>query len=125
MEGIRIDKWLWAARFYKTRGLAQTAIDSGKVLIEGERVKLARAVRLGESIRIRSGDLERTVIVRGLAEKRGSASIAQTLYEETPESLRKRVEEAARRALQPEPAFDIEGGRPTKRNRRQLDRWRG
>jgi ribosome-associated heat shock protein Hsp15 len=123
-EGLRIDKWLWAARFFKTRGLAQTAIDHGRVLVAGERVKLSRPVRPGDEVRIRVGDHERTVIVRGLSDRRGPASEAQTLYEETPESIRRRVEEQARRALFHEPGHDLGHGRPTKRDRRRIDRVR-
>lgn len=122
--GVRIDKWLWAARFFKTRGLAQDAIDHGRVLVGNERVKLSRPVRLGDEILVRIGDHERAVIVRGLSDRRGPAPEAQRLYEETPESIRKRVEEQARRALFQEPAQGFEHGRPTKRDRRRIDRVR-
>ena len=123
-DDLRIDKWLWAARFFKTRGLAQEAIESGRVLVAGERVKVARPVRVGDRIRVRTGDLERTVVVRGLSSHRGPAPVAQALYEETEESVRERVREQARRALYAEPAEAIEQGRPTKRDRRRIDRWR-
>ena len=125
MGELRIDKWLWAARFFKTRGLAQDAIAAGHVLVGGARVKLARPVRPGDEVGVRIGDLERTVIVRGLSDRRGAASVAQALYEETPESVRRRVEAQARRALEREPADAIERGRPTKRDRRALERWGG
>jgi ribosome-associated heat shock protein Hsp15 len=124
MDDIRIDKWLWAARFFKTRSLAQAAIAAGHVLVAGESVKLSRAVRLGDEVRVRAGNFVRSVIVLAVSNQRGSATVAQTLYQETPESIRTRVEEAARRALYTEPADSIESGRPTKRHRRQLERWR-
>jgi ribosome-associated heat shock protein Hsp15 len=123
-DDLRIDKWLWAARFFKTRGLAQAAIEAGRVLVAGERVKLARPVRIGDEIRVRTGDLERTVVVRALSSHRGPAPVAQALYEETAESVRARVQEQARRALYAEPAQAIEQGRPTKRDRRRIERWR-
>lgn len=122
MEGTRIDKWLWAARFFKTRSLAQTAIERAQVLIGGDRVKLSRAVHPGDEVRIRLGDYERTVRVVALSDKRGSAPIAQQLYEETQQSIARRVEAIAKRALQAEPAHAIQGGRPTKRDRRELER---
>lgn len=124
MEDIRLDKWLWAARFFKTRGLAQTAIETGKVLIDDDRVKVARAVRPGDRISIRIGDLAREVIVQQVSGHRGPAPVAQQLYQETEASIRKRVEAVARRALNREPAQAIVG-RPTKRDRRELDRLRG
>ncbi len=124
MGEVRIDKWLWAARFFKTRGLAQAAIDEGKVLVDGARVKLARPVRIGDEIRLRIGDIERTVRVLGVSDVRGPAPVAQRLYEETEESIRLRVQEQARRALYAEPARAIEHGRPTKRDRRRIERLR-
>ena len=124
MNDVRIDKWLWAARFFKTRSLAQAAIEAGHVLVAGERVKLARAMQIGERVWIRIGPIERTVAVTGISNQRGPAVVAQTLYQETPESIRDRVEAMARRALYKEPADTIEHGRPTKRERRQLERYR-
>ena len=121
-DDVRIDKWLWAARFFKSRGLAQEAIDAGRVLVDGERVKLARPARVGARVWVRVGDFERTVIVRSVTDRRGSATLAQAMYEETPESVRKRVEAQARRALYSEPSDAIEGGRPTKRDRRRIGR---
>lgn len=121
---VRVDKWLWAARFFKTRGLAQEAIDLGRVLVEGERVKTARLLRLGERIALRSGEVERLVIVLGLSDQRGPAPVAQQLYEETAESIAAREAARERRRLFDEPAHEIEG-RPTKRDRRALDRARG
>lgn len=124
MDEIRIDKWLWAARFFKTRGLAQTAIETGRVLVAGERVKLSRPVRVGDRILVRIGDIAREVQVAGVSDQRGPAPVAQQLYEETSESIRRRVEAVARKALYREPSVSIEGGRPTKRNRRDLERVR-
>jgi ribosome-associated heat shock protein Hsp15 len=124
MGDVRIDKWLWAARFFKTRGLAQAAIGEGKVLVGGERVKLARPARIGDEVRLRIGDIERTVRVLALSDVRGPAPVAQRLYEETEESVRRRVQEQARRALYAEPAHTIERGRPTKRDRRRIERMR-
>ena len=121
---MRIDKWLWAARFFKTRGLAQDAIDGARVLVEGERVKTARTLRIGETVTVRIGDVVRVVEVRGLSEQRGPAALAQQLYEETAESLVARAAERERRRLFSEPAHAIEG-RPTTRDRRALDRAKG
>lgn len=121
---MRIDKWLWAARFFKTRGLAQDAIENGRVLVADERVKTARPLRIGESVSVRVGEVTRTVIVRELSEQRGPAAVAQRLYEETAESVTVREAARERRRLFSEPAQAIEG-RPTKRDRRALDRARG
>ena len=122
--GVRIDKWLWAARFFKTRGLAQSAIEAGHVLVGGERVKLSRPVRVGDELRVRTAQAHRTVRVLAVSDVRGPAPVAQRLYEETPESIRLRVEAQALRALNAEPAQAIEQGRPTKRERRALERLR-
>jgi ribosome-associated heat shock protein Hsp15 len=122
--GVRIDKWLWAARFFKTRGLAQQAIEAGHVLLGGEKVKMSRTLRPGDELSIRAGAYVRVVRVEGLSEQRGPAPVAQRLYEETAESIRDRVEEQARRAMQAEPADAIERGRPTKRDRRLIQRLR-
>lgn len=121
---MRIDKWLWAARFFKTRSLAAQAVDSGKVQLNGDRCKPAREIRLGDMLRVRNGELEWVVAVQGLSDKRGPASVAQTLYEETAESRAQREEQLAMRKLSSEPAREIKG-RPTKRDRRQLSSWRG
>jgi ribosome-associated heat shock protein Hsp15 len=117
---VRIDKWLWAARFFKTRSLATDAVDGGKVRLNGERVKPARSVRLGDTLYIDNGSTEWEVEVRGLSDVRGPATVAQTLYEETQESIIKRQQEADRRKLFREPGAAIKG-RPTKRDRRRLD----
>ncbi|MFI5209346.1 MAG: RNA-binding S4 domain-containing protein [Gemmatimonadales bacterium] len=124
-DRVRLDKWLWAARFYKTRGLAVEAIDGGKVQVAGDRVKRARLIRVGEQLRIRQGPYEHVIVVRVLSERRGPAPVAAKLYQETPESLAARE----RLALQLKDASNAliheEKGRPTKRHRRQLDRLRG
>ena len=124
MDGVRIDKWLWAARFFKTRGLAQGAIENGRVLVGGERVKPARVLRVGERVAVGRGDDLRELVVRALSEHRGPAPVAQALYEETAESASRRAAAAERRRLFDEPARQIADGRPTKRERRVLDRWR-
>ena len=121
-EDLRIDKWLWAARFFKTRGLAREAIEGGRVLVGGDRIKPSRLVRIGDEIRVRGPEVERTVRVAGLSGMRGPAPVAQALYEETEDSVRARVEAQARRALGADPAAAIEHGRPTKRDRRQIDK---
>jgi ribosome-associated heat shock protein Hsp15 len=121
---MRIDKWLWAARFFKTRGLAQDAIENGRVLVDGERVKVARTLRVGEKLSVRVGDATREVVVLGLSEQRGPAVVAQQLYDETAASVAAREAARERRRLFAEPAQAIEG-RPTKRDRRALDRARG
>jgi ribosome-associated heat shock protein Hsp15 len=117
MDNVRIDKWLWAARFFKTRSLATDAIDNGKVKIGGDRVKPARTLKLGERLYIDNGSDEWDVLVLGLSDKRQGAPIARTLYEETEESIARRQKEAERRKLFHEPAADFKG-RPTKRDRR-------
>lgn len=121
---MRIDKWLWAARFFKTRGLAQDAIDAGRVTVGGERVKTARVLRVGETVAVRTGDVARVVVVRELSEQRGPASVAQRLCAETAESVAAREAERERKRWFTEPARQIEG-RPTKRDRRALERARG
>ena len=128
MNGVRIDKWLWAARFYKTRSLATEEVHKGHVQVNGAEVKASREIRIGDSIVLLQAKIPRTVNVKALSEQRGSATIAQQLYEETAESKTHREAEAERRRLSPEPALSIEGGRPTKRDRRDLqkswgDRW--
>jgi len=122
-DGVRIDKWLWAARFYKTRGLATEMVDGGHVQVEGARVKPSRQVKPGDEISIRRGDETYTVLVTGLAEKRGSASMAQTLYEETAESLAARQQRAQIKKLGAAAAPAPER-RPDKKARRQLMRLR-
>ena len=120
-DTVRIDKWLWAARFFKTRSLATDAVDGGKVRLNGERVKPARGVRIGDLLDIDNGATEWEVAVKALSDTRGSAAIAQALYAETEASLAKRQREAEQRKYFNEPANTIKG-RPTKRDRRLLDR---
>lgn len=120
MDNVRIDKWLWAARFFKTRSLAIDAIDNGKVKIGGDRIKPARIVKLGEKLHIDNGSDEWDVLVVGISDKRQGAPIARTLYEESEESIARRAKEAERRKLFTEPAADLKG-RPTKRDRRIRD----
>lgn len=122
MDGLRIDKWLWAARFYKTRSLAAEEIGKHRVQVNGQDVKASREVRPGDRLRLRQGPVEREVVVRGLSAVRGPAPVAQQLYEETPESLRAREAAAQQRRMAAEPALSIEQGRPTKRERRHLDK---
>ncbi len=122
-DRIRLDKWLWAARFYKTRALAAEAIERGWVQVNGAPVKASREPRVGETLRLRTGDVWRTVIVRGLSRVRGPAAQAALLYEETPESIAARQRQAELRRLAPEPAATIPQGRPTKRDRRRLQAW--
>ena len=119
MNGIRFDKWLWAARFYKTRTLAAQAIEAGQARLAGERVKPAHAVRSGDAVSVRKHGLVWEVEVTGLSDRRGSATDAAALYRETPESIALRAEEMLRRkaAAATEPGF---AGRPTKRDRRKL-----
>ena len=125
MQGLRIDKWLWAARFYKTRTLACDEIDKGRVAINGQDVKPAREVKVGDTVALRREGLTRTVVVKGLSAMRGPAPVAQQLYEETAESVAERTAAAEQRRYAPEPAHAIEHGRPTKRGRRDLDQARG
>jgi ribosome-associated heat shock protein Hsp15 len=122
-ERVRIDKWLWAARFFKTRGLAVEAIDGGKIEVNGVRVKRAKLVQIGDEVRIRQTPFEHVVHVRGMAERRGPASVAATLYEETAESKTKR--EALATQIRSMPEDDWDSGRPTKRDRRDIERFRG
>ncbi|MDH3445693.1 MAG: S4 domain-containing protein [Deltaproteobacteria bacterium] len=121
-EGMRIDKWLWAARFFKTRGVAAEAVGGGKVEINGERAKPSRLVRPGDRLSIRRGPYEWTVIVKNLAKLRGPASRAQALWEETEESLRRREAAAAQMNLERPGRFDSPG-RPSKKDRRAMQRF--
>ncbi|HWP17656.1 MAG TPA: RNA-binding S4 domain-containing protein [Burkholderiaceae bacterium] len=123
MESVRLDKWLWAARFYKTRTLATDEIDKGRVRVNEQPAKPSRELRPGDRIELRQGGVPRTVIVRGLSQVRGPAPVAQQLYEETPESLKAREEHARQRRFLADPSQAIAHGRPTKRDRRQLADW--
>ena len=120
---MRIDKWLWAARFFKTRSLATQAIEAGQVKLNSERCKPAKEVRAGDGVLVRHGGLEWHIVVKALSDKRGPASVAQRLYEETESSRIKREESLALRRMTSEPAHDIKG-RPTKRDRRVLTRFK-
>lgn len=121
---VRIDKWLWAARFYKTRALAVEALEGGKVQVNGDRVKRAKLVGAGDEVTIRIGPYEHVIHVTAVSEKRGSASIAATLYAETAESASARETMAAHvRAMQMSSGYDT--GRPTKKDRRTIARLRG
>ena len=121
---MRIDKWLWAARFYKTRGLAQAAVAGGKVKLGGERVKPAKEIAPGARLAIRIGELEWDVTVRALSGHRGPAEQARKLYEEEEESRARRAAQVADRRAQ-SAVWGERKGRPTKRERRRLERWRG
>ena len=120
---VRLDKWLWAARFYKTRALAAEDIGHGRVSINGQVAKASREPKPGELVQMRQGPLLRVVQVLALSSTRGPAPVAQALYAETPESLAARARAAEARRLGAEPASTIEQGRPTKRNRRELADW--
>ena len=121
MERLRIDKWLWAARFYKTRSLASEEIDKGRVQVNGLAVKPAREVKSGDTVQLRIGAIERTVTVRAVSDKRGGAAMAALLFEETAASLTLRAAAAEARRLAPEPALSLLQGRPTKRDRRETE----
>ncbi|MBA4113920.1 MAG: RNA-binding protein [Verminephrobacter sp.] len=122
LESMRIDKWLWCARFYKTRSLATEEIGKGRVTINGQAIKASREVRPGDTVALRQGQVPRTVVVRGLSAQRGPAPVAQLLYEETAESITAREKAQELRRLAPEPASTLQEGRPTKRDRRNIDR---
>lgn len=123
MEKFRLDKWLWAARLYKTRAFAAEDIAKGRVTVNGIVAKPARELHEGDVVDVRHGGTVRTLAVRALSRMRGPASLAETYYEETPESVERRLAAAARRKEHPEPAATLESGRPTKRDRRQLADW--
>ena len=122
LTALRIDKWLWCARFFKTRSLAAEEIAKGRVTINGQVAKASRELRCGDTVTLRQGVVARTVAVRGLSSTRGPAPVAQQLYEETAESIQAREHAAEQRRLAPEPANTLTEGRPTKRNRRDLER---
>jgi ribosome-associated heat shock protein Hsp15 len=123
LEKLRLDKWLWAARFYKTRALAADEVGRGRVSVNEQVAKPSRELKPGDRLALRQGPVTRTLVVRGLSNLRGPAPVAQALYEETPESLALRESAAEQRRLGAEPAQAIEQGRPTKRDRRQLADW--
>ena len=123
-DRVRIDKWLWAARFYKTRSLAAEAIAGGKVQVNGERVKRAKPMQIGDEVRIRQGPYEHQVVVRQISERRGPASEATRMYEEKPESRAAR-EAMALQLKTLHAAFVPERGRPTKKDRREIEKLKG
>ena len=120
----RLDKWLWAARFFRTRGLAVEAVAGGKVQVNGDRAKPARAIRVGDRVSLRLGPYRHDLLVRALTDRRGSARVAATLYEECPESVTERARVAAQLKQAGGPVATDAGGRPTKRQRRRLERFR-
>ena len=132
MDKLRLDKWLWAARFYKTRSLAVEEIDKGRVKVNDLEAKPAREVKIGDTVSMRQGPVIRTIVVRGISSQRGAAPVAQQLYEETEESLRLKAAFAEQRRVGQDPAHSLQHGRPTKRDRRDIqkvkdgawgDRW--
>ena len=128
MERLRIDKWLWASRFYKTRSLAADEIDKGRVSVNGVGVKPSKELKVGDAVEIQMGPVSRHVIVTSLTDKRGSAPLAALMFSETEASLAKRLAAAEQRRLAPEPALSLAQGRPTKRDRRTLEKaqdWQG
>jgi len=120
---MRIDKWLWAARFYKTRALAQQAVVGGKVKAGGERVKPAKDIKVGEELEIRIGEFEWRIAVKALSDRRGPAAAARLLYEEDEASRERRIAQAANLRAHAN-VWGERKGRPTKRERRQIERWR-
>ncbi|HEY2789796.1 MAG TPA: S4 domain-containing protein [Gaiellales bacterium] len=124
MASVRIDRWVWAARFTKTRGLATEAVVGGRVRLNSERVKPAKDVRPGDVVEVRVGETRFTVVVRGVAEKRGPARVAAALYEETAESVAERERGAEERRLARPLGADLGGPRPTKQDRRRIEALR-
>jgi ribosome-associated heat shock protein Hsp15 len=123
LDGVRIDKWLWAARFFKTRALATDAVNGGRVHLNGVRVKPAKEVRAGDTVAVTIGMFQWTVVVLGVSDKRGPAAVAQALYEETPESRAAREQRALERRVSQPLGADL-GERPTKQDRRRLEALR-
>lgn len=121
-DTLRLDKWLWSARFYKTRALAVEEIGRGRVEVNGQSAKPSRELKPGDTVLLRHGPVPRTVVVRGLSKLRGPAPVAQQLYEETAESVAARERFAEQMRLAPEPASSLVHGRPTKRDRRDIER---
>jgi len=122
-DTVRLDKWLWAARFFKSRSLATAAIESGRVQVNDDRAKPARAIKVGDRLLVVKDQDRTELLVRGITETRRSATLARLLYEETAESIRNRQIVTEKRRFYTEPSQAIEG-RPTKRDRRSLERWR-
>lgn len=122
-DKVRLDKWLWVARFFKTRSLATEEVNKGRVQVNGQAAKASREVRLSDRIELRQALVQRTVVVKGLSHLRGPAPVAQALYEETPDSIAQREKAAVQARNAAEPSLTISQGRPTKRNRRDLADW--
>lgn len=120
-ERVRLDKWLWAARFFKTRGLAAEAVDGGKVYLNGSRAKPAKLVQVGDSLRVRLGPYDWFITVRAVSERRGPPRDAQLLYDETPEGRAERERLAQAHKIAPAPTYQGKG-RPTKKQRREIER---
>ncbi|TAH12108.1 MAG: RNA-binding S4 domain-containing protein [Curvibacter sp.] len=125
MDSTRIDKWLWAARFFKTRSLATDEVNKGRVQMAQHDIKPSKEIRAGDVLTIWQAKIPRTVVVKAVSDQRGPAPVAQQLYEETPQSVAKRAEMAEHNRLATEPAHALEHGRPTKRDRRALDKGWG
>ena len=123
VQDVRLDRWLWAARFFKTRSLAKQAVEGGKVHLDGKRVKPAKTVQIGQTLEIRRGSVAQEVVVCALSEQRGPAKIAQTLYEETAASIEAREETRARRAME-RAGLQVPTTKPSKKDRRDLSRLR-
>ena len=123
MDEVRIDRWLWTARFFKTRGAATDAVGGGRVHLNGARVKPAKAVRAGDTVAVTVGDMRREVVIVALAERRGPATAAQLLYEETPDSIARREQRSVDRRFARPLGADL-GARPTKQDRRRLEALR-
>lgn len=124
LSPVRLDKWLWAARFFKTRALAAEAVEGGRVEVNGDKPRRARAVRVGDRLRIRLGPYEHLVTVRELSDRRGPAPVAAALYQEDPDAKARRERLREQHRLAP-PAFDFGGGKPSKKQRRELHRLKG
>ncbi len=123
LDAVRIDRWLWAARFFKTRGAATDAVLGGRIHLNGARVKPAKDVQAGDTVQVTLGDTRREVVILALADKRGSAAVAQSLYEETPDSITRRQQRSVERRSARPLGADL-GARPTKQDRRRLDALR-
>lgn len=122
-DKVRLDKWLWAARFFKTRGLSADEIGRGRVMVNDQVAKASREVRVADRIELRQGEVRRVIVVVSVDDRRGPAVVAQAMYAETPESIEARQQQVLQRRLNTEPALAIDQGRPTKRDRRELAQW--
>jgi ribosome-associated heat shock protein Hsp15 len=123
IDKVRLDKWLWAARFFKTRSLSAEEIGRGRVQVNGQVAKASREVHVGDTLEFRQGPVARVIVVAETSGRRGAASVAHAMYAETSESIARREAQALARRLNPEPSLAIEQGRPTKRDRRDLADW--